>query len=205
MFRPTNHAGGVGGYDLAEDKIVGWFQGRYEMGPRALGNRSILASPLKAEIRDTINRRIKYREPFRPFSPAVLEERADEFFEMMQPDPFMTLAPRAKPEKAGLIPAAIHIDGTARVQTVSRSTNPRYHGVIEAFGKLTGVPVIINTSFNKQEPIVARPEEAVSCFLRTDMDVLVIGDFYTTDRPAAAMEKARADFRVIEANLYGGE
>jgi carbamoyltransferase len=191
--------------DLAAGKIVGWFQGRYEMGPRALGNRSILASPLQAEIRDTINKRIKYREPFRPFSPAVLEERAHEFFELDQPDPFMTLAPRTRPEKAGLIPAAVHVDGTARVQTVSRTGNPRYYGVIEAFGRLTGVPVVINTSFNKQEPIVARPEEAISCFLRTDMDVLVIGDFYTTARPAAAIERARERFRVIEANLYGGE
>jgi carbamoyltransferase len=191
--------------DLAAGKIVGWFQGRYEMGPRALGNRSILASPLKAEIRDTINRRIKYREPFRPFSPAVLEERAHEFFELGQPDPFMTLAPRVKPEKADVIPAAVHVDGTARVQTVSRGSNPRYYDVIEAFGRLTGVPIVINTSFNKQEPIVARPEEAVSCFLRTDMDVLVLGDFYTTDRPQAGMERARREFQVIEANLYGGE
>jgi carbamoyltransferase len=191
--------------DLAAGKIVGWFQGRYEMGPRALGNRSILASPLKAEIRDIINRRIKYREPFRPFSPAVLEERAHEFFELGQPDPIMTLAPRDRPEKESLIPAAVHVDCTASVQTVSRSSNPRYYDVIEAFGRLTGVPIVINTSFNKQEPIVARPEEAISCFLRTDMDVLVLGDFYTTDRPAAAMERAREQFRVIEANLYGGE
>ena len=136
---------------------------------------------------------------------AVLEERAHEFFELGQPDPFMTLAPRVRPEKASLIPAAVHVDGTARVQTVSRSSNPRYYDVIEAFGRLTGVPILINTSFNKQEPIVARPEEAVSCFLRTDMDVLVLGDFYTTDRPTAAMQRARAEFQVIEANLYGGE
>ena len=167
-------------HDLADGRIVGWFQGRFELGPRALGNRSILASPLKADIRNVINARIKYREPFRPFAPAVLAERASEYFEISQSDPFMTMAPRVRADKAHLIPAAVHVDGTARIQTVERSANPRYYSVIEQFGKLTGVPIILNTSFNKQEPIVSRPEEAVSCFLRTEMDVLVLGNFYST-------------------------
>ncbi len=168
--------------DLAAGRIVGWFQGRSEMGPRALGNRSILADPRRAEMKDIINSRVKHREPFRPFAPAVLMERAPEFFHIDQPDPFMTLAPRVRAEKAHLIPAAVHVDGTGRIQTVERSANPRYYGVIEAFGELTGVPVLLNTSFNRQEPIVETPPHAVSCYLRTGMDVLVLGDYYVTDR-----------------------
>ena len=191
--------------DLAENRIVGWFQDRFEMGPRALGNRSILASPLRREIRDQINARIKYREPFRPFAPAVLAEYAADYFEISQPDPFMTLAPRVRPDKVDVIPAAVHVDGTGRIQTVERRSNPRYYGVIEEFMKLTGVPVLLNTSFNKQEPIVARPEEAISCFLRTGMDTLVLGNFYTRDRPLAAIARAREAFTVLDANTRGGE
>jgi len=168
--------------DLADGKIVGWFQGRFEMGPRALGNRSILADPRRADMRDVLNDKVKRREPFRPFAPAVLVERASEYFELDQPDPFMTLAPRVRPDKHTVIPAAVHIDGTGRIQTVERSANPRYYGLIEEFGRLTGVPVLLNTSFNRKEPIVARPEEAIACYLRSGMDVLVLGDFYTTDR-----------------------
>ena len=191
--------------DLAENRIVGWFQGRFELGPRALGNRSILASPLRREIRDLINARIKYREPFRPFAPAVLAEYAADYFEISQPDPFMTLAPRVRPDKVDVIPAAVHVDGTGRIQTVDRASNPRYYGVIEEFMKLTGVPVVLNTSFNKQEPIVARPEEAVSCFLRTEMDTLVLGNFYTRDRPPSAVARARDAFTVFDVNTRGGE
>jgi carbamoyltransferase len=191
--------------DLAADKVVGWFQGREEIGPRALGNRSILASPLKAEIREVINKRVKFREAFRPFAPAVLQEYASEYFEISQPDPFMTMAPRVKADKADKIPAAVHVDGTARIQTVDRRTNPRYYGVIEAFMKLTGVPVVLNTSFNKQEPIVSRPEEAISCFLRTEMDVLTLGNFYTTDRSPETAARAKETFRIKEANMRGGE
>jgi carbamoyltransferase len=191
--------------DLAENRIVGWFQGRFEMGPRALGNRSILASPLRREMRDLINARIKYREPFRPFAPAVLAEHAADYFEISQPDPFMTLAPRVRSDKAHLIPAAVHVDGTGRIQTVERRSSPRFYAVIEEFMKLTGVPVVLNTSFNKQEPIVARPEEAVSCFLRTEMDALVLGSFYTRDRPIAAVTRARDAFTVLDANTRGGE
>jgi len=191
--------------DLAENRIVGWFQGRSEIGPRALGNRSILASPLRREMRDLINARIKYREPFRPFAPAVLAEHAADYFAISQPDPFMALAPRVRPDKVDVIPAAVHVDGTARIQTVERRSNPRYYGVIEEFMKLTGVPVVLNTSFNKQEPIVARPEEAISCFLRSEMDTLVLGNFYTRDRPAAAVARARSAFTVLEANTSGSE
>lgn len=191
--------------DLADDCIVGWFQDKFEIGPRALGNRSILASPLRRDMRDLMNARIKYREPFRPFAPAVLAEHAADYFEISQHDPFMTLAPRVRPDKVDVIPAAVHVDGTARIQTVERRSNPRYYGVIEQFGKLTGVPVILNTSFNKQEPIVTRPQEAISCFLRTEMDTLVLGNFYTRDRPAAAVARARGGFAVLDANLAGGE
>jgi carbamoyltransferase len=176
--------------DLADGKIVGWFQGRFEMGPRALGNRSILADPRRPDMKDVLNARVKKREPFRPFAPAVLVERAHEFFEIDQPDPFMTLAPRVRAEMRDRIPAAVHVDGTGRIQTVERSTNPRYYGVIEAFGRLTGIPILLNTSFNRSEPIVASPAEAIDCYLRTGMDVLVLGDFYTTDRNGGAAESA---------------
>jgi carbamoyltransferase len=191
--------------DLADGRIVGWFQGRFEMGPRALGNRSILADPRRPETRDRINTRIKYRESFRPFAPAVLVEHAREYFEIDQDDPFMTMAPRVRPQKRDVIPAAVHIDGTARIQTVARSTNPRYYGVIEAFMRLTGVPVLINTSFNRQEPIVSTAREAVSCYLRTEMDVLALGNFYTRDRTRDGEARARTDFAVREENLVGGE
>jgi carbamoyltransferase len=182
-------------HDLADGKIVGWFQGRFEMGPRALGNRSILADPRRAEMKEILNARVKHREAFRPFAPAVLYDRADEFFEIGQPDPFMTIAPRVRPGKAHLIQAAAHADDTARIQTVERAANSRYYDLIKRFGELTGVPVLLNTSFNRQEPIVARPEEAISCFLRTDMDVLVLGNQYSTDRNELAIQKANRDFR----------
>ena len=180
--------------NLADQKIVGWFQGRFEMGPRALGNRSILSDSRSLAIKDLINARVKHREAFRPFAPAVLIERAHEYFELDQPDPFMTLAPRVRPEKVSVIPAAVHVDGTGRIQTVARKDNPRYYAVIEAFEKLTGVPVILNTSFNRQEPVVSRPEEAISCYLRTDMDVLVLGDYYITDRNPDAIKRATEAF-----------
>jgi carbamoyltransferase len=191
--------------DLAQGHIVGWFQGRYEIGPRALGNRSILASPVSPGVRDVINTRVKFREPFRPFAPSVLLERASEYFEIEQPDPFMTFAPRVRPGVADRIPAAVHVDGTARIQTVAESANPRYHALIARFADLTGIPILLNTSFNKQEPIVARPEEAISCFLRTGMDVLVLGNYYATDRPEGAAARARSNFEVLEINTRSGE
>ncbi|MFN3868261.1 MAG: carbamoyltransferase [Hyphomicrobiaceae bacterium] len=180
--------------DLAEGKIVGWFQGRFEIGPRALGNRSILADPRRADMREIINSKIKHRESFRPFAPAVLEERATEFFEISQPDPFMTMAPRVHADKITSMPSAVHIDGTGRIQTVRREQNERYYDLIEAFGEITGVPVLLNTSFNRHEPIVCRPEEAISCYLRTGMDVLVLGNYYVTERNDALSTAAKVRF-----------
>jgi carbamoyltransferase len=178
--------------DLSEGKIVGWFQGRFEMGPRALGNRSILADPRRAEMRDELNNRVKKREPFRPFAPVVLAEKAAEYFEVEQADPFMTLAPRVRTAKQSVIPAAVHVDGTGRIQTIDRAANPRYYGLIEEFERLTGVPVLLNTSFNRKEPIVASPKDAIACYLLSGIDVLVLGDFYTTDRNNAAADAMRA-------------
>jgi carbamoyltransferase len=162
---------------VAQGKIVGWFQGRAEWGPRALGNRSILADPRRPEMKDVLNQRIKHRETFRPFAPSVLAEAAGEYFERTDPSPFMTFAYAVRPEKRGLIPAPTHVDGTARLQTVSRDANPLYWRLLKEFANLTGVPVMVNTSFNENEPIVCRPEEALDCFFRTKMDVLVLGNF----------------------------
>jgi carbamoyltransferase len=174
--------------DLADGRIVGWFQGRFEIGPRALGNRSILADPRRPDMRDVLNAKVKQRESFRPFAPAVLVERAAELFEIDQADPFMTLAPRVRPEAHARIPAAVHIDGTGRIQTVERESNPRYYGLIEEFGRLTGVPVLLNTSFNRSEPIVASPTDAVECYLKSGIDVLVLGDYYVSRRGPTCAE-----------------
>ncbi|HEV2222024.1 MAG TPA: carbamoyltransferase [Candidatus Acidoferrales bacterium] len=162
---------------VAQGKIVGWFQGRAEWGPRALGNRSILADPRRAQMKEILNRRIKHRETFRPFAPSILEEATGEYFERTHPSPFMTFAYPVRPSKRVVIPAPTHVDGTARLQTVSRETHPLYWRLIRAFGDFTGVPVLLNTSFNDNEPIVCRPEEALACFDRTKMDVLVLGNF----------------------------
>ncbi len=162
---------------VAGSRIAGWFQGRMEWGPRALGNRSIVVDPRRPEMKDVLNRRIKHREPFRPFAPSVLEEATGDYFERAYPSPFMLLAYPVRPEKRAVIPAPTHVDGTGRLQTVSQKTNPRYWKLIKEFERLTGVPVVLNTSFNENEPIVCTPEEAVNCFLRTEMDVLAIGDF----------------------------
>jgi carbamoyltransferase len=162
---------------IADGKILGWFQGRAEWGPRALGNRSIVGDPRRADMKETLNRRIKHREIFRPFAPSILAEATGEWFAKSHPSPFMTLAYAVRPEKRALIPAPTHVDGTGRLQTVTREANPRYHALISAFRDVTGVPVVLNTSFNDNEPIVCRPEEAIDCFLRTKMDALVLGDF----------------------------
>jgi carbamoyltransferase len=162
---------------IADGKILGWFQGRAEWGPRALGNRSIVADPRRPEMKEILNRRIKHREIFRPFAPSILAENTGEYFEKSHPSPFMTLAYSVRPEKRGKIPAPTHVDGTGRLQTVTREANPRYHALISAFRDLTGVPVVLNTSFNDNEPIVCRPEEAIDCFQRTQMDALVLGDY----------------------------
>jgi carbamoyltransferase len=169
---------------LADGGIVGWFQGRVEFGPRALGNRSILADPRRDDMQAILNSRIKHREPFRPFAPAILEERTGEWFEKSHPSPFMLLTYPVRPEKRGLIPAPTHVDGTGRLQTVRRDQNERYYDLIRAFDERTGVPVLLNTSFNENEPICCTPEQAVDTFVRTKMDLLVLGDLVCekTDR-----------------------
>ena len=170
---------------LADGKIVGWFQGRMEWGARALGNRSILADPRRAGMREIINTKIKFREKFRPFAPSILEEALDEYFVGAVPDPFMIQVYPVRPDKRAVIPAVTHADGSGRLQTVSRQTNLLYWQLLKAFEKQTGVPVLLNTSFNENEPIVHKPEEALDCFLRTRMDVLVLGR-HTLEKPGAA-------------------
>jgi carbamoyltransferase len=165
---------------VADGKILGWFQGRAEWGPRALGNRSIVADPRRPEMKEILNQRIKHREIFRPFAPSILAESTGEWFEKSHPSPFMTLAYSVRPGKRDKIPAPTHVDGTGRLQTVTREANPRYWSLIKAFEQLTGLPVVLNTSFNDNEPIVCRPEEALDCFQRTQMDALVLGDFLIT-------------------------
>jgi carbamoyltransferase len=160
---------------IAAGRVVGWYQGRMEWGARALGNRSIVADPRRADMREIINTRIKFRERFRPFAPSVLEEALDEYFVGAVPDPFMLQVYPVRPDKRALVPAITHVDGSGRLQTVSMRSNPRYYRLIKAFGRLSGVPMLLNTSFNENEPIVLTPAQALDCFLRTSMDVLVIG------------------------------
>ncbi|MFC9285736.1 carbamoyltransferase [Streptomyces sp. NPDC057052] len=163
--------------ELARGAVVGWFQGRSEIGPRALGNRSILADPRDPGMKDRINAKVKHREPFRPFAPVVPEARQAEYFDSATPAPYMLLVPRVREEKRAVIPAVTHVDGSARLQTVMSDLNPRLHGLLDAFDRITGVPVLLNTSFNdNEEPIVETPEDAVRCFLGTDLDLLVLGD-----------------------------
>jgi len=170
---------------IAEGAIVGWYQGATEFGPRALGNRSIVCDPRRAGMKDVLNARIKHREPFRPFAPSVLDRATGDWFEQAYPSPFMLMAYKVRPEKRAVIPAVTHEDGTGRLQTVSAETNPAYHALISAFARKTGVPVLLNTSLNENEPIVCRPEEAVDCFNRTEMDVLVLGN-HVVDRGTSA-------------------
>jgi carbamoyltransferase len=163
---------------IQRNLIVGWFQGRMEFGPRALGSRSILANPCSPDMKDILNNRVKFREDFRPFAPAVLAEEAGEYFELDSESPFMLLTPKVRAEKAACIPSVTHVDGTARVQTVAREDSPLFHRLISAFGTLSGVPIVINTSFNvRGEPIVCSPDDAIRCFLGTDIDFLAIGNF----------------------------
>jgi carbamoyltransferase len=162
---------------LSEGHVIGWYQGRMEWGPRALGNRSILADPRRAEMKDVVNNRVKFREPYRPFAPSVLEEDIEDYFHFTGTSPFMTFVCRVRDDRKDRIPAVTHVDGTARIQTVSRKENPRYWSLLDEFRTLTGVPILLNTSFNvKGEPIVCTPDDAVRCFLKTDMDYLVLGD-----------------------------
>jgi len=162
---------------IADGNIVGWYQGRFEWGPRALGNRSIVCDPRSDRMKDVLNSRIKHRESFRPFAPSVLEERAADWFEMGEASPFMLMTCQVRKDQQARVPAITHVDGTARQQTVSRTTNPKYWSLIHAFEAKTGVPIVVNTSFNENEPVVNTPEEAISCYLRNDMDVLVLGQY----------------------------
>lgn len=163
--------------DIAEGLVVGWFQGRMEFGPRALGNRSIVADPRRSEMKDILNERIKKREPFRPFAPSILEDRVGDFFEQTHPAPTMLMVYQIRPEKRDVVPAITHVDGSGRLQTVTRSGNGRYYELISAFNDLTGIPIILNTSFNENEPIVCTPRDAIDCFLKTKIDVLYLGNF----------------------------
>jgi carbamoyltransferase len=162
--------------DIADGAVTGWFQGRMEFGPRALGNRSIIADPRRADMKAILNERIKKREPFRPFAPSILEERVGDYFEQTHPAPTMLMVYQVREEKRALIPAVIHVDGSGRLQTVSSGVNPRYHRLISDFCELTGVPIVLNTSFNENEPIVCTPRDAINCFLKTRMDVLYLGN-----------------------------
>ena len=165
---------------IFEGKIVGWFQGRMEWGPRALGNRSILCDPRRPEMQGILNNKIKSRENFRPFAPSILCEQVNRWFETNDEVPFMTHVYPIKKDKRNLIPAVTHVDGTGRLQTVSRKTNPLYYRLIDAFYRLSGVPMVLNTSFNENEPIVCTPEEALDCFLRTQMDMLILENWIIT-------------------------
>jgi carbamoyltransferase len=168
---------------LREGAIVGWYQGRAELGPRALGNRSILCDPTRADAKDVLNSRVKNRESFRPFAPSVLAHKAGEWFADAYESPYMLMAFKVRADKLGQIPAVTHDDGTARIQTVTADTNPRYFALLSAFDALSGVPILLNTSFNENEPIVCTPEEATACFARNDMDLLELGN-HVVDRLA---------------------
>jgi carbamoyltransferase len=162
---------------LAAGDVVGWFQGRMELGPRALGNRSILADPRRYEMKDVLNARVKNREPFRPFAPSVLASATGDWFEQSYPSPFMVLVYPVLPGKRGLVPAITHVDGTGRLQTVDADVSPRYHRLIAEFERQTGVPIVLNTSFNESEPIVMSPADALETFAKTRIDLLVLGNY----------------------------
>jgi carbamoyltransferase len=162
---------------VADGAVVGWFQGRMEWGPRALGNRSIVCDPRRADMKEILNRKIKRRESFRPFAPSILREATSEWFETDDDVPFMMQVYQIREAKRSQIPAVTHVDGSGRLQTVTRGTNPRYYKLIESFRSITGIPMVLNTSFNENEPVVCTPEEALDCFLRTQMDLLVMGNW----------------------------
>jgi len=162
---------------ISEGKVIGWFQGRMEWGPRALGNRSILGDPRRSDMKDILNLKIKRRESFRPFAPSILRDAVSDWFEEDDEVPFMMKVFQIREEKRKEIPAVSHADGSGRLQTVYEKTNPRYYKLIKTFGEITGVPIVLNTSFNENEPVVCKPEEAVNCFLRTNMDVLILEDW----------------------------
>jgi carbamoyltransferase len=184
---------------ISQGRIVGWFQGRMEFGPRALGNRSILADPRRKDMKEILNTRIKYREPFRPFCPSILAEKVGDYFETNYPSPFMVMAYKIKPGQRERIPAVTHGDGTGRLQTVEREVNPRYWRLIHKFEEVTGVPVLLNTSFNENEPIVQTPAEAIDCFLRTRMDALSIGGFVLHKKENVHLSENRAAFAELQS------
>jgi carbamoyltransferase len=195
---------------LSEGHVVGWFQGRSEFGPRALGNRSIIADPRLAEMKDKLNKQVKHRQAFRPFAPIVLAERANEIFEGDDESPFMLLAKRVRPQWRDKIPAIVHVDGTARVQTVRRDHNERLYGLLQEFDAITGVPVLLNTSFNvKGEPIVETPDDAIKCFLATGMDYLVLHDMLIAKKRVhgilAPFIKAYAEVASIVRTAWAAE
>ena len=172
--------------NVADGQVIGWFQGRMEWGPRALGNRSIVCDPRRADMKDILNLKIKRRESFRPFAPSILRDSVKEWFELDGEVPFMMQVYQIRAEQRGKIPAVCHVDGSGRLQTVYQKTNPRYYRLIQAFNALTGVPMVLNTSFNENEPVVCTPQEALDCFLRTKMDCLVLGDWVVERRETAA-------------------
>jgi carbamoyltransferase len=163
---------------VSEGKVIGWFQGRMEWGPRALGNRSIIGDPRRSDMKDILNLKIKRRESFRPFAPSILRESVSDWFEQDDEVPFMMKVFQIREEKRAEIPAVTHADGSGRLQTVYEKTNPRYYQLIKSFNELTGVPMLLNTSFNENEPVVCKPDEALDCFLRTKMDVLILGNWF---------------------------
>jgi carbamoyltransferase len=170
---------------LADGRVVGWFQGRMEWGPRALGNRSILGDPRRADMKELLNLKIKRRESFRPFAPSILRDHVPDWFETDDDVPFMMQVYQIREEKRAAVPAVAHVDGSGRLQTVTREANSRYYELIDRFNSMTGVPMVLNTSFNENEPVVCSPVEALDCFLRTRMDVLVLGDFMVSRNGAA--------------------
>jgi len=163
---------------VADGNVLGWFQGRMEWGPRALGNRSIIGDPRRADMKDILNRKIKRRESFRPFAPVILREETGNWFETDYDVPFMLQVYQIREEKRAVIPAVTHVNGSGRLQTITEAQNLRYYRLIREFGKISGVPLLLNTSFNENEPVVCTPQEAMDCFLRTKMDVLVLGDWF---------------------------
>jgi carbamoyltransferase len=183
---------------IADGLVVGWFQGRMEWGARALGNRSILADPRRADMRELINTKIKFREKFRPFAPSILEEAVGDYFVDPAPDPFMQQVYPIREEKRDVLPAITHVDGTGRLQTVNLNQNPLYYRLIQEFGNLTGVPVLLNTSFNENEPIVDTPQQALDCFLRTKMDALVLGRTLLLRKNNSQVRVARDSKRAIK-------
>jgi len=175
----TRYASDAELYDVVSDalvdgKVIGWFNGRAEFGPRALGGRSIIVDPRRADAKDLLNAKIKRRESFRPFAPSILSEHVKDWFELDEPVPFMEKVFPIRPERHAEIPAVTHVDGSGRLQSVDADATPRYHALISAFHAKTGVPILLNTSFNENEPIVNAPEHAYACYARTSMDMLVM-------------------------------